>query len=62
MCDKIFTTSLVAYSISLVVFLLGHYVLQVSPVIMTGIAAMGVASLAMAVSGLILVLNIKMRT
>lgn len=61
MWDKIFTTSLVAYSISLVVFLLGHYVFQVSPVVMTGIAIMGVASFAMAISGLVLVLNIKLR-
>ncbi len=62
MWDKIFTTALIAYSISLVVFLLGHYVLQTNPVIITGIALMGVTSLAMAISGLVLVFNIKPRT
>lgn len=61
MWDKIFTASLVAYSISLVVFLMGHYVLQTNPVLLTGIGLMGVASIAMAVSGSVLVLNLRLR-
>ena len=62
MWDKMFTAALVAYSVSFVVFLIGHYVLQLYPIIMTGIGLMGVTAMAMGISGLALVLNTKVRT
>ena len=61
MWDRIFTSSLVAYSFSLVVFLLGSYVFDRDPMTMTGIALMGVAAVSMGVSGLVLVMNLKIR-
>ncbi len=61
MWDRIFTTSLVAYSFSLVVFLLGNYVLVQDPMIMTGIALMGVTAISMGISGFIVVLIPKFR-
>ena len=62
MWDKIFTASMAAYSISFVVFLIGHYVLQLYPITMTGIGLMGVTAMAMGISGFVLVLNTKVRT
>ena len=62
MWDKIFTASMVAYSVSFVVFLIGHYVLQLHPITMSGIGLMGVTAMAMGVSGFVLVLNTKART
>ena len=53
MWDRIFTASLVAYSLGLVVFLTGNYVLDRDPVILTGIALMGITGVAMGVSGLL---------
>ncbi|MCE2500741.1 MAG: hypothetical protein J4G13_07750 [Dehalococcoidia bacterium] len=62
MWDKMFTASLVAYSLSFVVFLIGHYVLQLDSMTMTGIGLMGVTAMAMGISGFVLVLNTKVRT
>lgn len=62
MWDKIFTAAMAAYSISFVVFLIGNYVLQLYPLIMTGIGLMGVTAMAMGISGFVLVLNTKVRT
>ena len=62
MWDKIFTASLVAYSVSFVVFLIGHYVLQLYPITMSGIGLMGVTAMAVGISGFVLVLNTKVRT
>ena len=62
MWDKIFTASMGAYSISFVVFLIGHYILQLYPLTMTGIGLMGVTAMAMGISGFVLVLNTKVRT
>ena len=62
MWDKMFTASLVAYSLSFVVFLIGHYVLQLYSMTMTGIGLMGVTAMAMGISGFVLVLNTKVRT
>ena len=62
MWDKIFTASLVGYSLSLVVFLLGHYVFQVHPITLTGIALLGVTGIAIGVSGFVTVLGIKVRS
>ena len=61
MWDKIFTASLAAYSIGLVVFLLGHYVFQIYPITLTGIALLGVTGIAIGVSGFVTVLGIKVR-
>ena len=61
MWDKIFTASLAAYSVGLVVFLLGHYVLQIYPITLTGIALLGVTGIAIGVSGFVTVLGIKVR-
>ena len=61
MWDKIFTASLAAYSVGLVVFLLGHYVFQVYPITLTGIALLGVTGIAIGVSGFVTVLGIKVR-
>ena len=62
MWDKMFTASLVAYSLSFIVFLIGHYVLQLYSITMTGIGLMGVTAMAMGISGFVLVLNTKVRT
>lgn len=62
MWDRIFTAALAAYSLSFVVFLLGQYVFQLYPITMTGIALMGLAGIAIGVSGLVLVLNTKVRS
>jgi hypothetical protein len=59
--DRIFTASLAAYSLSLVIFLLGNYVLDQNPMTMTGIALMGVTAVAMGISGFVLVMNLKIR-
>ncbi len=61
MWDKIFTASLAAYSVGLVVFLLGHYVFQVHPITLTGIALLGITGIAIGVSGFVTVLGIKIR-
>ncbi len=61
MWDKIFTASLAAYSVGLVVFLLGHYVLQIYPITLTGIALLGVTGIAIGVSGFVTVLGINVR-
>ncbi len=61
MWDRIFTASLAAYSLSLVIFLLGNYVLDQNPMTMTGIALMGVTAVAMGISGFVLVMNLKIR-
>lgn len=61
MWDKIFTASLAGYSISLVVFLLGHYVFQIYPITLTGIAPLGVTGIAIRVSGLVTVLGINVK-
>ena len=61
MWDKVFTASLAAYSISLVVFLLGHYVLQIHPITVAGIGLMGVAGISTGASGIAPVLNVKAR-
>ena len=61
MWDKIFTASLAAYSIGLVVFLLGHYIFQIYPITLTGIALLGVTGIAIGVSGLVTVLGINVR-
>lgn len=61
MWDKIFTASLAAYSVGLVVFLLGHYVFQIYPITLTGIALLGVTGIAIGVSGFVTVLGIKVR-
>ena len=61
MWDRIFTSSLVAYSFSLVVFLLGSYVFDHDPMTMTGIALMGATAVSMGVSGFVLVMNTKIR-
>ena len=61
MWDRIFTASLAAYSLSLVIFLLGNYVLGQNPMTMTGIALMGVTAVAMGISGFVLVMNLKIR-
>ena len=61
MWDKVFTASLAAYSISLVVFLLGHYVFQIHPITVAGIGLMGVAGISTGASGIALVLNVKAR-
>ena len=60
MWDKIFSASLAGYSISLVVFLLGHYVFQIHPITLTGIALLGVTGIAIGVSGFVTVLGIKL--
>ena len=59
--DRIFTASLAAYSLSLVIFLLGNYVLDQNPMTMTGIALMGVTAVIMGISGFVLVMNLKIR-
>lgn len=61
MWDKIFTASLAAYSVSLVVFLFGHYVFQIYPITLTGVALLGVTGIATGVSGFVSVLGIKVR-
>ena len=61
MWDKVFTASLAAYSISLVVFLLGYYVFQIHPITVAGIGLMGVARISTGASGIALVLNVKAR-
>ncbi len=61
MWDKIFTASLAAYSVGLVVFLLGHYVFQIYPITLTGIALLGITGIAIGVSGFVTVLGIKVR-
>ena len=61
MWDRIFTASLAAYSLSLVIFLLGNYVLDQNPMTMTGIALMGVTAVIMGISGFVLVMNLKIR-
>ena len=61
MWDKIFTASLAAYSVSLVVFLAGHYVFHITPITMTGIALLGVSGIATGISGFVSILNIKVR-
>ena len=61
MWDKIFTASLAAYSVGLVVFLVGHYVFHFTPVTMTGIALLGVTGIATGISGFMSILNIKIR-
>ncbi len=62
MWDKMFTASLTAYSLSLVVFLLGNYVFQQHPVTITGIALMGVTGMIMGISAFVLVVNTKVRS
>ena len=62
MWDKIFTASLAGYSLSLVVFLLGHYVFHVYSITLTGIALLGVTGIAIGVSGFVTVLGIKVRS
>ena len=59
MWDKIFSASLAGYSISLVVFLFGHYAFQIYPITLTGIALLGVTGIAIGVSGLVTVLGIN---
>ena len=61
MWDKIFTASLAAYSVGLVVFLLGHYVFQIHPITLAGIALLGITGIAIGVSGFVTVLGIKVR-
>ena len=61
MWDRIFNVCLAAYSLGLVIFLLGGYVLEQDPVIVTGILLMGVTGVAMGVSGLALVLKLIIR-
>ena len=59
MWDKMFTASLAAYSVSLVVFLVGHYVFQMTAVAITGIAMLGVTGVATGVTAFASILNIK---
>lgn len=61
MWDKIFTASLAAYSVSLVVFLLGQYVFQIFPVAMTGIALLSVSGIATGISGFVSILHTRVR-
>ena len=61
MWDKIFTASLAAYSVGLVVFLVGHYVFHITPITMTGIALLGVTGIATGISGFMSILDIKVR-
>ena len=62
MWDKAFTASLVAYAISSVVFLIGHYLLPTgSPVTLVGAALLGITGLSIGVSGAGLLLTLAFR-
>lgn len=61
MWDRIFNVCLATYSLGLVIFLLGGYILEQDLVIVTGILLMGVTGVAMGISGFALMLKLIIR-